>query len=98
MARAKHRTSRSTKGWAERAPKTLSDRRKVLARCGAGAFLDPGKFNERLKFPVVAKNNGCVPDCQAVRAALSRAAQFGHSRVAMRAEGLGRKLKCRWAV
>lgn len=91
--KATHRTARTTKGWRARAPKLRSERRALLARCGSRAFLQPSK----LKFPIMAKSGPCVVDCEALRAAKSRAAQFGHSAVAKKAESKGKRAACRWA-
>jgi hypothetical protein len=91
--RARNRRAKSTKGWAKRAPKTKAERKALKARCGAGAFLQPGK----LAFPIMAKTGPCVPDCEGLRAAKSRAAQFGHRAIAKRAARAGKSRSCRWA-
>jgi hypothetical protein len=82
-----------SKSWRSRAPKTKRERRALLARCGAKAFLQPSK----LKFPIMAKRGPCVPDCAGLRAAKSRAAQYGHRTVAKKAEAKGKRASCRWA-
>lgn len=69
------------KGWSKRAPKTMKQRRALLARCGTKAFLDP----KNLKFPIMAKSGPCVPDCGGVKAAYSRARQFKRSKVSAKA-------------
>jgi hypothetical protein len=91
--RATHKKARSTKGWRRRAPHTKSERRALMARCGSKAFLDP----KHLKFPIMAKNGPCVPDCEGIRAAKSRAAQFHHRKAKAKATRLGSRAACHWA-
>jgi hypothetical protein len=91
--KATYKTARTTKGWRKRAPKTVSERRALLARCGSKAFLDA----KNLKFPVMAKTGPCVLDCEGVRAAKSRARQFHHGKVATKAVRMGRRAACHWA-
>lgn len=103
--RATHRASRDVKGWGRRAPKTMQQRRKLLARCGRRAFLIPGK----LSFPVVAKTGGCAFDCEGLRAAKARAAQMvsmarragksptKYKAAERKAERLGARANCHWA-
>lgn len=92
--RATKRTTRSVKGWAKRAPKLVSERRALLARCGAKAFLDP----KRLKFPIMAKSGACIVDCQGLRVAKARAAQFHHRTMVAKADKVGDRSACAWAA
>lgn len=87
------RRSKSTKGWRKLAPKSPSERRALLARCGKRAFLQPSK----LKFPIMRKTGPCVVDCEGLRAAKARAAQYGHTSIAKKAEAKGKRGSCRWA-
>ena len=91
--KATHKKARSTKGWRRRAPKTPTERRELLARCGAKAFLDP----KNMKFPVMAKTGPCVVDCEGLRAAKSRARQYHHGKVATKASRMGKRAACHWA-
>lgn len=91
--KASHRTARTTRGWKQRAPKTPHERRALLARCGAKAFLDA----QRMKFPVMPKHGPCVPDCEGVRAAYARAKQYHHPKVATKATRLGKRAACHWS-
>lgn len=90
--KAKHKMARSTKGWRKLAPKTPTERRKLLAHCGAKAFLDPKK----LKFPVMAKHGPCVVDCEGLRTAYARAKQFHHTKAAGKAKRLANRAACAW--
>jgi hypothetical protein len=90
--KAKHKSARTTKGWQKLAPKTPNERRALLARCGAKAFLDA----KNLKFPVMAKHGPCVVDCEGLRAAKSRAKQYHHPKVAAKANRLGKRAACHW--
>jgi hypothetical protein len=91
--KATHKRSRTTKGWRKLAPKTKGERTALYARCGTKAFLDP----KNLKFPVMAKTGPCVIDCEGLRAAKARAAQFKHRKVGAKAKRLGKRAACHWA-
>ena len=93
MARASHKKARTDCGWRAAAPKTLEQRRRLLARCGKRAFLDPAN----LKYPVMAKSGPCVIDCRGLRAAKSRAGQYHHRSLEKKATRLGRRVSCHWA-
>lgn len=89
----RNRRSHSAKGWKRLAPHTRGDRRKLLARCGAKAFLLP----KQLKYPVMAKSGPCVVDCTGLRAALSRAARFSPKAKA-KAKRLAHAHRCAWSA
>ena len=91
MKKALYRSSETAKGWARRAPKKPKDRRELLYRCGARAFLDPKK----MKYPIMGKNAPCVIDCTGVRAAESRAGRYA-PRLATKAKKIGRRAGCAW--
>ena len=91
--RASHRKARSTKGWRKRAPKLVSERRALYARCGAKAFLDP----KHLKFPIMAKSGPCVIDCAGLESAVRRAGQYKHRKIETKASRLGKRAACHWA-
>ena len=65
------RSSRSSRGWSRVAPKSVGDRRAVLAKCGRRCFLGPGKT-----FPVCARAGSCKVDRRGVAAAYSRAREW----------------------
>lgn len=76
--------------WRRNAPKTKAERRALLARCGSRAFLQPGK----LKFPIMRKHGPCVVDCAGLKAAKSRASQYGHRAVAKKATAKASRAAC----
>lgn len=96
-----HRSTHSTKGWAKAAPKTTSQRRAVLARCGRGAFLKIGKSKTgktKPQFPIVSKGStNCAPDCRGLRAAKQRASQTGRTALANKATRIAKAAGCAWA-
>jgi hypothetical protein len=103
QARRRRRVSyvkaRSTKGWANVAPKTRTDRRKLFEDCGPDAFLKPDRRDPGMsKFPIMSKYGTCKVDCRALRIALTRAAQYDYPEVHRRADRMGRNIKCHWAV
>lgn len=65
--------SRSSRGWSRVAPKTVGERRAVLAKCGRRCFLGPGTT-----FPVCARlgAGSCKVDRRGVAAAYSRAREW----------------------
>lgn len=80
-------------GWKARAPKLVSERRALKARCGARCFLQPGKN----AFPVCAKRStSCKPDCGGLRAAFARAKQTRRPQVAKAAVRKACRLGCPW--
>lgn len=79
--------------WSARAPKTMRQRRALLARCGRRAFLDPAN----LKYPVMAKSGRCVVDCEGLRAAKSRAGQHHKRKIKSKASRMASRAACCWA-
>lgn len=77
--------------WAKRAPKTMKQRRALLARCGPRAFLDPAN----LKYPVMAKSGACRIDCAGAKAAYSRARQWRRKASARKVVGRANALRSR---
>jgi hypothetical protein len=69
--------SRSSRKWSRVAPKSVGDRRDVLAKCGRRCFLGPGK-----SFPICARlgsgsgTGPCKIDRRGVAAAYSRAREW----------------------
>jgi RNAse (barnase) inhibitor barstar len=78
--------------WSKRAPRTISERRKLLEKYGRRAFLLP----DELKFPVVDPKTGRY-DCSAILAAFRRARQYGYRDVSQKALALAKRLGCEWA-
>jgi hypothetical protein len=64
-----------TRKWSRMAPKSIRDRRAVLAKCGRRCFLGPGK-----SFPICARlgsgSGTCKVDRRGVAAAYSRAREW----------------------
>lgn len=84
--------SKPKAAWGRKAPKTVHERRALLARCGARAFLDP----KGMKFPVMPKRGACTVDCAGLRAAYARAKQYGHRKAAAQAKKLAGRAACAW--
>ena len=69
--------SRSSRKWSRVSPKSIGDRRAVLAKCGRRCFLGPGK-----SFPICARLGAagtagtCKIDRHGVQAAYSRASEW----------------------
>lgn len=78
--------------WGEVKPSKPSDRRKVLAECGASCFLVP----ETLKFPICNKDvsEGCTYNCRGIKAASSRAGQWKYKKVLDRSKQLSTRFSC----
>ena len=78
MGAEQSRSSRgSSRKWSRVAPKSVGDRRAVLAKCGRRCFLGPGK-----SFPICARlgsgsgSGPCKIDRRGVAAAYSRAREW----------------------
>ncbi len=101
---ASHRNATSTKGWGKSAPSRTTVRRKILTRCGRGAFLNvarskTGKLDPQ--FPVVGKSAAtsgkCQLDCRGLWAAKQRASQTGRRALERKATNKAKAAGCRWA-
>jgi hypothetical protein len=95
-----HLKTTSTRGWAKASPDKVTERRRIMDRCGRGAFLliDKTKTGKsKPEFPIVAKGGGCSPDCRGLWAAKQRAAQTGRRSIEKRATQIAKGAGCRWA-
>lgn len=103
MARKKgtHSGATSTKGWGKSSPKTVTARRRLISRCGRGAFLLVGRTKTGKsdpEFPIVAaRSTTCAPDCRGLWAAKQRASQTGRKSLAKKATRIAKAVGCRWA-
>lgn len=91
---------RAKTGWSKRAPSTRTARRALKAKCGTACFLQPRGDGGAGAFPVCRKltatRGKCVVDCQGLKAAFSRARQYGHARVAQKAVKAACRVGCAW--
>lgn len=80
-----------TRGWVLDFPTRGRERQEVVQACGQGCFLGPN-----LSFPICKRCvNGrcsCQIDPRGVQAAYQRARQYGHTRIAERADRLRKSL------
>lgn len=76
------------KGWSNDSPKLLSQRRKMLQKCGDTCFLKP----DTLSFPI-CPNNICKIDCRGVTSAYIRASQWKYNNIKKTAKAIKKK-KC----
>lgn len=96
-----HRSATSTKGWSKSSPDTVKARRRLLSRCGRGAFLDirkskTGKVDP--EYPIVAgRSTVCAPDCRGLWAAKQRASQQGKRKLVVKATRIAKAAGCHWA-
>jgi hypothetical protein len=75
-------------GW--NPPKSIRKRRMFIDYCGRKCFLLPARH----AFPVCTRK--CKLDCSGLRAAFSRAKQFGHAKVAKAAVRKACRIGCKW--
>lgn len=75
---------RSRESWTLKKPSKPSDRRKLLADCGASCFLVP----ESLKYPICNKDTskGCQYNCGGIKAATKRAGEWKYEDVKARSQ------------
>jgi hypothetical protein len=70
-----------TKGWHKQSPKTKSERKRMLQRCGKKCFLKPST----LGYPICPKGS-CSPSQKGLESAYVRARQFKHQAIAKKAK------------
>jgi hypothetical protein len=78
-----------TSKWNNIEPKTKSNRKSILDKCGNVCFLEP----DTLGFPVCGTNS-CNPTCSGIEAAYKRAREYHHDSIANKALGLKKKHNC----
>ena len=81
--------SSATRGWGKKSPKLISQRRKMLEKCGSKCFLLPSK----LKFPICDKNT-CKVNCKGVVAAKVRAGEWKYKGVQKKANRMINSRSC----
>jgi hypothetical protein len=75
--------------WESKKPKTKKEREEVLNKYGRSCFLIPDK----LKFPICNKSDGAY-NCKGLKAASSRAGQWGYKKVLEKSKKITEKLNC----
>jgi hypothetical protein len=79
---ASRNVSRPSEGWRKSSPKLISQRRKLMRRCGSRCFMMPSQ----LKFPVCSKKNDCRISCAGLASAMIRSGQYKYPGVEKRAK------------
>ena len=77
-----------SRGWADIAPRSKSEREALLKKCGKKCFLEP----EALKFPVCDKD--CKVDYRGIQAAKIRASQWKHKNALKEVSKFEKKKQC----
>jgi len=83
------RVDYGTESWESKKPKTKKEREEVLRKYGKSCFLIPDK----LKFPICNKSDGAY-NCKGLKAASSRAGQWGYKKVLEKSKKITKKLDC----
>lgn len=86
---SRRQKSSATRGWGSRAPKLISERRKMMEKCGSKCFLLPSK----LKFPICDKNT-CRVNCKGIVAAKVRSGEWKYKSVQKRANRMINSRTC----
>jgi len=68
---------RSDVPWGEKKPERKKERQHIMAQCGESCFLLP----DTLKFPICNKTLPCQYNCRGLKAASSRAGEWGYDKV-----------------
>lgn len=80
--------------WGEKKPHTKKERELLLKTCGKDAFLLP----THLKFPIcnkiTEKNKKCTYNCRGLKAASSRAGEWGYTKILKLSKSLTLELGC----
>ena len=83
------RVDYGTESWESKKTKTKKEREEVLRKYGKSCFLIPDK----LKFPICNKSDGAY-NCKGLKAASSRAGQWGYKKVLEKSKKITKKLDC----
>ena len=78
-----------TESWESKKPNTKKERQEVLNKYGNSCFLIP----EKLKFPICNKTDGAY-NCKGLKAASSRAGQWGYKKVLEKSKKITKRLNC----
>ena len=80
--------------WKEKKPHTTKERNELMDKCGKDAFLLPS----RKKFPICNKitkeDDKCSYNCKGLKAAASRAGEWGYKTVLKTSKRLTKELDC----
>ena len=80
--------------WKEKKPHSKKERKDLMEKCGKDCFLIPS----RKKFPIcnkiTDKNSECSYNCKGLKAASSRAGEWGYKKVLKTSKRLTKELDC----
>jgi len=76
--------------WKQKKPSSVSERRRVLQKCGSSCFLLP----KQKKFPICNKQLPCTYNCRGLKASSARAGQWKYLDVLKRSKALTKELGC----
>lgn len=88
------KVDKSNDSWKEKKPHSKKERKDLMEKCGEECFLIPS----RKKFPIcnkiTDKNSECSYNCKGLKAASSRAGEWGYKRVLKTSKRLTKELDC----
>jgi hypothetical protein len=88
------KVDKSNVSWKDKKPHTKKERKDVMEKCGKDCFLIPS----RNKFPIcnkiTDKNSECSYNCKGLKAASSRAGEWGYKTVLKTSKRLTKELDC----
>lgn len=88
------KVDKSDISWKEKKPHSKKERKDLMEKCGADCFLIPS----RKKFPIcnkiTDKNSECSYNCRGLKAASSRAGEWGYKKVLKTSKRLTKELDC----
>lgn len=88
------KVDKSNDSWKEKKPHSKKERKDLMEKCGEECFLIPS----RNKFPICNKitdeHSECSYNCKGLKAASSRAGEWGYKRVLKTSKRLTKELDC----
>ena len=88
------KVDRSDISWKDKKPHSKKERKDLMEKCGEECFLIPS----RKKFPIcnkiTDKNSECSYNCRGLKAASSRAGEWGYKKVLKTSKRLTKELDC----
>ena len=88
------KVDRSDISWKDKKPHSKKQRKELMEKCGEECFLIPS----RKKFPIcnkiTDKNSECSYNCRGLKAASSRAGEWGYKKVLKTSKRLTKELDC----
>lgn len=88
------KVDKSSDSWKEKKPHSKKERKDLMEKCGEECFLIPSKKKFPICNKITDKNSECSYNCKGLKAASSRAGEWGYKRVLKTSKRLTKELDC----